>query len=197
MKLKLEAIFSPATPDETNAHHMPRKSHPGSTNTFPYEKETEPKQTPDELESLLTVENYLGVSRRDNSPAMSLKKQAYGGGSDGGGGASTLKWSNYHNNPNDIQKTPEDSVLPFSMVGNQDGEIEKESELLGSVNEMRSGRSLATQDGNKMITTKDGWTNGMPTDTGLGEQDEEEVKAELGITEKLSLKKIYAWIIKK
>lgn len=198
MKLTLEGLFHPAVPDQTNLHHVPRKAHPDSSNTFPYEKETPPKQTEEELDSLLTVENFLGgVPKKDNSPAMSARKLSYAGGDTDGFGASTMKWSNYHLNPNGIEKTPEDSAMTFSMTGKQDGELEKESELLNDINEMRNGRMNATQDGNKMITTKDGWSNGMPSDTGVEEQTEEEVKDDLGITEKLSLKRVFEWVVKR
>lgn len=201
-----EAIFSPELPGPLNKQDVRdgegdehggakfKSTHyrPDSASTFPYEPPHEHQQTEDELESLLTLEAfYSGAGPKKNmDPAMSLYHLSYGGGESENYGNHEFSDADFQINPNGDpeNKREEDRVLPISMVHGTKNKEKEEEEFLDHMNELRNVRSLACSDGNTMITTKNSWDNGAPSNTGVGEQTDEEVENELGLEEHKSIK---------
>lgn len=197
-----EAIFSPELPGPQNAHHVRdgegdgkggakfKSTHfrPDSASTFPYEPPHPHQQSEEELETMLNLESFMGgggIAKRNMDPAMSLYRLSYGGGESENYGNHEFSDSDYQINPNGDpeNKREEDRVLSIDLVaGNKDKEKEEE-EFLDHMNELRNVRSMACADGNKQITTKNGWSNGAPSRTGVEEQTDEEVKQELELPE--------------
>lgn len=193
-----EAIFSPELPSPTNKHHVRdgegdgrggakfKSTHyrPDSSSTFPYEPKHEPQQSEEELEGMLNLESFMGsggIAKKNMDPAMSLYRLSYGGGESENYGNHEFADSNYQINANgdSENKREEDRVISLSVARGPKDKEKEEEEFLNHMNELRNIRSLACSDGNTRITTKNGWDNGYPSNTGIGEQTDDEIKDEL------------------
>lgn len=202
-----EFIFQPALPGPDNKHHVRdgegdekggakfKSTHyrPDSSSTFPYEPEHGKQQSEEELEALLKLEAFYGsggAPKKNMDPAMSLYRLSYGGGSSQNYGNHEFTDSDFQINPNGDpeNKREEDRVLPVSLTHGARNKEKEEEEFLNHMNELRNIRAMACSDGNKAITTKNGWSNGYISRTGVEEQTDEEVKDELGLDEMTSIK---------